>query len=66
MNANMTGVKGSVSRSYDTLGKRCIQLGELLNREAKDFSDKTTRKLAEDIDKAKDSIEKHLQNLENT
>ena len=66
MNAKMTGVKGSVSRSYNTMGKRCIQLEELLNREAKYFSDKTTRKLSEDIDKTKDSIEKHLENLENT
>ena len=66
MNAKMTGVKGSVSRSCDTLGKRCIQLEELLNRESKEFSDKTTRKLSEDINKAKDSVDKHLQNLKST
>ena len=66
INAKMSGVKGSISRSCDTLRKRCIQLEELLNRESKEFPNKTTSRIAEDIDKAKDSIDKNLINLKNT
>ena len=66
MNAKMTGVKGSISRSCKAMEKRCTQLEELLNRDEKDLSDKTTKKLAEDIDKTRDTIEEHLENLEIT
>ena len=66
VNTKMTSAKGSVSRSCNAMGKLCIQLEELLNREEKDFSDKTTKKIAEDIDKTRGSIEQHLENLENT
>ena len=58
MNAKMTGAKGSVSRSWNAMGKLCIQLEELLNRDKKEFPDKTANKLAEDIDKTRGSIEK--------
>ena len=47
-------------------GETLCSTQELLNRDEKDFSDKTTRKLAEDIDKTRDAIEEHLENLENT
>ena len=66
MNAKMTGAKGSVSRYCNAMGKLCIKLEELLNREEKDFSDKTAKKIAKDMDKTRESIEKHLENLENT
>ena len=66
MNAKMTGVKGSISRSCNAMGKCCNQLEELLNRDEKDFSDKTTKKLAEDIDKTRDTIEEHLEDLKIT
>ena len=66
MNAKMTGVKGSISRSCNATGNSCNQLEELLNREEKDFSDKTTRKLAEDIDKTRNTIEEQLEDLEIT
>ena len=66
MNAKMTGVKGSISRSCNAMGKSCNHLKELLNREDKDFSDKTTRKLAENIDKTRNTIEEQLVDLELT
>ena len=66
INAKMSGVKGSISRSCDTLRKRCIQLEELLNRESKEFPNKTTSRLADEINKAKNSIDANLINLNNT
>ena len=38
----------------------------MFNRESKEFPNKTTSRIAEDINKAKDSIDKNLINLKNT
>ena len=66
INAKMTGIKGTISRSCDTLRKRCIQLDEMLKRESKEFPNKTTNRLADEINKAKLSIDANLINLNDT
>ena len=58
----MTGAKGSVTRSCRAMERLCKQLGEVLKLKDTDFPERTAKKIAEDINKSRGSIETNLEN----
>ena len=64
MNAKMTYAKGQITRYYNSIITLCARLQILTAKEEGNYKEKTAKKIAVDIDKMRNTMERKMESLE--